>query len=35
RLSKRAVGSRELIEALSQRSEEIQRVTLVIQSIAS
>ncbi|MCD5992748.1 methyl-accepting chemotaxis protein [Pseudomonas sp. CDFA 602] len=34
-LSKRAVGSRELIEALSQRSEEIQRVTLVIQSIAS
>lgn len=34
-LSQRAVGSRELIEALSQRSEEIQRVTLVIQSIAS
>ena len=34
-LSKRAVSSRELIEALSQRSEEIQRVTLVIQSIAS
>ncbi|KTB71403.1 chemotaxis protein [Pseudomonas sp. ICMP 3272] len=34
-LSKRAIGSRELIEALSQRSEEIQRVTLVIQSIAS
>ncbi|KPW38723.1 Methyl-accepting chemotaxis protein, partial [Pseudomonas syringae pv. apii] len=35
RLSQRAVGSRELIEALSQRSEEIQRVTMVIQSIAS
>ncbi|WP_339071447.1 methyl-accepting chemotaxis protein [Pseudomonas idahonensis] len=34
-LSERASGSRELIEALSQRSEEIQRVTLVIQSIAS
>ncbi len=34
-LSKRAISSRELIEALSQRSEEIQRVTLVIQSIAS
>lgn len=34
-LSQRANGSRELIEALSQRSEEIQRVTLVIQSIAS
>jgi methyl-accepting chemotaxis protein len=34
-LSKRAIGSRQLIEALSQRSEEIQRVTLVIQSIAS
>lgn len=34
-LSKRAVGSRQLIEELSQRSEEIQRVTLVIQSIAS
>jgi len=34
-LSQRAIGSRELIEALSQRSEEIQRVTLVIQSIAS
>ncbi len=34
-LSERAVASRELIEALSQRSEEIQRVTLVIQSIAS
>lgn len=31
----RANASRELIEALSQRSEEIQRVTLVIQSIAS
>lgn len=34
-LSQRADASRELIEALSQRSEEIQRVTLVIQSIAS
>lgn len=34
-LSQRANVSRELIEALSQRSEEIQRVTLVIQSIAS
>ncbi|TSD77449.1 methyl-accepting chemotaxis protein [Pseudomonas sp. KBS0710] len=34
-LSLRANASRELIEALSQRSEEIQRVTLVIQSIAS
>ena len=34
-LSLRASASRELIEALSQRSEEIQRVTLVIQSIAS
>lgn len=34
-LSERAVGSRQMIEALSQRSEEIQRVTLVIQSIAS
>ena len=34
-LSQRANNSRELIEALSQRSEEIQRVTLVIQSIAS
>lgn len=34
-LSKRAVSSRQLIEELSQRSEEIQRVTLVIQSIAS
>lgn len=34
-LSKRAIDSRQLIEALSQRSEEIQRVTLVIQSIAS
>ncbi|WP_426190596.1 methyl-accepting chemotaxis protein [Pseudomonas sp. NFXW11] len=34
-LSQRANGSRELIEALSQRSEDIQRVTLVIQSIAS
>ncbi|WP_425273297.1 methyl-accepting chemotaxis protein [Pseudomonas floridensis] len=35
RLSQGAVDSRELIEALNQRSEEIQRVTLVIQSIAS
>ncbi|WP_420220243.1 methyl-accepting chemotaxis protein [Pseudomonas orientalis] len=34
-LSQRADASRTLIEALSQRSEEIQRVTLVIQSIAS
>lgn len=34
-LSKRAIGSRELIEALNQRSSDIQRVTLVIQSIAS
>jgi methyl-accepting chemotaxis protein len=34
-LSQRANDSREMIEALSQRSEEIQRVTLVIQSIAS
>lgn len=34
-LSERAVGSRELIEALSLRSEDIQRVTQVIQSIAS
>jgi methyl-accepting chemotaxis protein len=34
-LSQRAVASRELIEALSLRSEEIQRVTAVIQSIAS
>ncbi|WP_405045866.1 methyl-accepting chemotaxis protein [Pseudomonas canadensis] len=34
-LSQRANASRELIEALSLRSEEIQRVTLVIQSIAS
>ncbi|WP_376740632.1 methyl-accepting chemotaxis protein [Pseudomonas veronii] len=34
-LSQRANASREMIEALSQRSEEIQRVTLVIQSIAS
>src|SRR5476649_2748206 len=34
-LSQRAIGSRELIEALSQRSDDIQRVTLVIQSIAS
>jgi len=34
-LSQRANASRELIEALNQRSEEIQRVTLVIQSIAS
>jgi methyl-accepting chemotaxis protein len=34
-LSARASGSRELIAALSQRSEEIQRVAQVIQSIAS
>ncbi|WP_425540553.1 methyl-accepting chemotaxis protein [Pseudomonas fluorescens] len=34
-LSQRADASRTLIEALSQRSEDIQRVTLVIQSIAS
>jgi methyl-accepting chemotaxis protein len=34
-LSERATSSRELIEALSLRSDEIQRVTLVIQSIAS
>ena len=34
-LSRRASDSRETIEALSQRSEEIQRVTSVIQSIAS
>jgi methyl-accepting chemotaxis protein len=34
-LSKRAVSSRQLIEALSQRSDQIQKVTLVIQSIAS
>lgn len=34
-LSERADNSRELIEALSQRSEDIQRVTAVIQSIAS
>jgi methyl-accepting chemotaxis protein len=34
-LSQRASNSRELIEALSLRSDEIQRVTLVIQSIAS
>lgn len=34
-LSERAVNSRELIEALNQRSADIQRVTLVIQSIAS
>jgi methyl-accepting chemotaxis protein len=34
-LSQRATSSRELIEALSLRSDEIQRVTLVIQSIAS
>ncbi|MFC3942855.1 methyl-accepting chemotaxis protein [Pseudomonas gingeri] len=34
-LSQRASASRELIEALSLRSEEIQRVTLVIQAIAS
>jgi methyl-accepting chemotaxis protein len=35
RLSERADNSRQLIEALSQRSEDIQRVTAVIQSIAS
>ncbi|MBC9249880.1 chemotaxis protein [Pseudomonas alcaligenes] len=34
-LSERASASRELIEALSQRSEDIQRVTQVIQAIAS
>nr|WP_296262442.1 MULTISPECIES: methyl-accepting chemotaxis protein [unclassified Pseudomonas] len=34
-LSERADSSRQSIEALSQRSEEIQRVTSVIQSIAS
>ncbi|MFC3607378.1 methyl-accepting chemotaxis protein [Stutzerimonas tarimensis] len=34
-LSSRANASRELIEALSQRSEDIQRVTQVIQGIAS
>ncbi|MGE8154441.1 methyl-accepting chemotaxis protein [Pseudomonas vancouverensis] len=34
-LSERATLSREMIEALSQRSDDIQRVTLVIQSIAS
>jgi methyl-accepting chemotaxis protein len=34
-LSARAINSRELIEALNQRSADIQRVTLVIQSIAS
>ncbi|WP_375539175.1 methyl-accepting chemotaxis protein [Pseudomonas frederiksbergensis] len=34
-LSQRASASRELIEALSLRSDDIQRVTLVIQSIAS
>lgn len=34
-LSERADSSRALIEALSQRSEDIQRVTAVIQSIAS
>ncbi|KPG97951.1 chemotaxis protein [Pseudomonas sp. RIT-PI-r] len=34
-LSQRANASRELIEALSVRSDDIQRVTLVIQSIAS
>jgi len=34
-LSERANSSRELIEALSLRSDDIQRVTLVIQSIAS
>ncbi|MEK1909069.1 MAG: methyl-accepting chemotaxis protein [Pseudomonas chlororaphis] len=35
RLSQSANDSRQLIEALSQRSEDIQRVALVIQSIAS
>ncbi|GAB7529825.1 methyl-accepting chemotaxis protein [Pseudomonas sp. 3A(2025)] len=35
RLSRSAVDSRQVIEALSQRSEEIQRVAQVIQSIAS
>src|SRR5471030_383186 len=35
RLSQQANASREMIEALSLRSEEIQRVTLVIQAIAS
>ncbi|VVO24846.1 methyl-accepting chemotaxis protein [Pseudomonas fluorescens] len=35
KLSQRANDSRQLMEALSLRSEEIQRVTLVIQSIAS
>lgn len=34
-LSERASNSRQLIEALSLRSDDIQRVTLVIQSIAS
>ncbi|WP_409201521.1 methyl-accepting chemotaxis protein [Pseudomonas fluorescens] len=34
-LSQRASNSRELIEALSLRSDDIQRVTLVIQSIAN
>ncbi|UVL58086.1 methyl-accepting chemotaxis protein [Pseudomonas sp. B21-035] len=34
-LSERATASRELIEALHQRSEDIARVTLVIQTIAS
>ena len=34
-LSQRASNSREMIEALSLRSDDIQRVTLVIQSIAS
>ncbi|MCP3750834.1 methyl-accepting chemotaxis protein [Pseudomonas sp. SBB6] len=34
-LSSRATASRELIEALHQRSEDIARVTLVIQTIAS
>lgn len=34
-LSQRASSSREMIEALSLRSDDIQRVTLVIQSIAS
>ncbi|MBF3156405.1 methyl-accepting chemotaxis protein, partial [Pseudomonas aeruginosa] len=35
RLSERMGASREAIEALNQRSEDIQRVTLVIQGIAS
>jgi methyl-accepting chemotaxis protein len=34
-LSQRAINSRELIEALNQRSADIQRVTSVIQTIAS